>query len=337
MNIGTKIGGIAYYLPDNVFTNEDIENLYENMSSDKIFNKTGISSRHVASEQECVSDLAVEAAKKLFIEHPINKEDIDFIIMSTHTPDYIMPSTACIVQDRLGIPKSVGAFDINLGCTGFIYGLALSKGLIHAKIAKHVLLITAETLTKYTHPYDKSFRTIIGDAAAATWISTCDEDKIHSFSLGTDGGGLNKLIIPAGGCRLPISAETKQEIIDDNGSKRTKENIYMDGPAIFSFAIDVVPKAVEDVLKQNNMTDSDISMYIFHQANKYMLDFLKKHMRIPDEKFYVNMRNIGNTSSSTIPIAISMAEAEGKVQRGDKLLLAGFGSGLSWGSVIIDY
>ena len=335
--INAEIKGISYYLPEKILDNKELANLYENWSEEKILNKTGIARRHVADEGECASDLAVNAAKKLFDNYLIKPQDIDFVLLATESPDYIMPSTACVLQHRLGIPKTAGALDFNLGCSGYIYGLALAKGLIASKTARNILFITADTLTKYTHPYDKSFRMLVGDGATASWVAACEVEKIHSFYLGTDGEGAEKLIVPAGGCRLPKSAETGKEIADINGNIRSQDNLYMDGPGIFNFMVDVVPQTIKSVLDANELKESDINLYVFHQANKYMLDFLQKYLSIPGEKFYVNMYDVGNTISSSIPIALSMAEAEGRLCHGNKVMLVGFGVGLSWGAVIIEY
>lgn len=312
-----------------------MEELYGDWSAEKIYNKTGIRERRIASEDECASDLAERAAKKLFDSGVITPKEIDFIILATQSPDYILPTTACLLQHRLGIPTSAGAFDFNLGCSAYIYGLLLSKSLIITNAAKNILLITADTYSKYIHPMDKSTRTIFGDAAAATLIGGGGHE-IGDFDLGTDGSGKDMLLIPAGGTRLPQSEETCVEI-NDNGSIRTLNNLYMDGAEIFNFALRVVPNSVSRILKKHNLNMDEIDLFIFHQANKFMLDFLRKKMLIPENKFYINIEDIGNTVSSSIPIALKRAEQEVKLQKGDKILLCGFGVGLSWGSTIITY
>ena len=333
MNIGIK--AIEYYLPDMILTNEELAELYPDWSADKIFDKTGIKYRHVADTNETASDLAIRAAKKLFDTEVINPEEIDFVLLATQTPDYLLPTTACIIQDKLGLPKSIGALDFNLGCSAYIYGLALSKGLINTGIAKNVLLITSETYTKHIHPFDKSVRTIFGDAAAATLVGIGDSE-IFGFDLGTDGSGYDKLIIPAGGSVLPKSEETSKEYEED-GYIRSKDNLFMDGTEIFNFTIGVIPKTIKNILTKNNLTIEDIDLFIFHQANKFMLDFLRKKLKIPMEKFYINMEDTGNTVSASIPIALKRAELEGRIFRGNKVMLVGFGVGLSWGSTIIRY
>jgi 3-oxoacyl-[acyl-carrier-protein] synthase-3 len=245
------------------------------------------------------------------------------------------PITACVIQDKLGIPKSAGALDFNLGCSGYIYGLALAKGLINTRIANNVLLIMSETYTKHIHPFDKSVRTIFGDAAAATLVGAGDSE-ILEFDLGTDGSGKDKLIVPAGGAVLPKSEETSKEY-EENGNIRSKDNLYMDGVEIFNFTIKVVPKTIKNNLTENDLTIEDIDLFVLHQANKFILDFLRKKLRIPEDKFYINMEDTGNTVSASIPIALKRAILEGRVNKGDKVMLVGFGVGLSWGSTIIRF
>ncbi len=333
MPVGIK--AIEYYLPETVLTNEELSNLYKDWTPEKIFSKTGIDSRHIASEAETASDLAVKASENLFKTGIITPKEIDFVILATQAPDYILPTTACIIQDRLGIPQSCGAFDFNLGCSAFIYGLAISKGLINSKIAKNILLLTSETYSKHIHPLDKSTRTIFGDGAAATLISE-NGHEIGEFDLGTDGSGYDRLIIPAGGARMPISEKTKIEK-EDNGSIRSDENIFMAGTDIFNFTIRVVPQSVKSVLEKHNLDISDIDVVLLHQANKFMLDFLRKKIGISEDKFYFNMKDTGNTISATIPIALKQMEDMNRLKKGDRILISGFGVGLSWGTTVITY
>jgi 3-oxoacyl-[acyl-carrier-protein] synthase III len=329
------IKAIEYYLPEQVLTNEELSEVFGDWTSDKILEKTGIETRHITKKDECVSDIAVKACERLLESGVIKREDIDFIILATQTPDYKLPTTACMIQDRLGIPQSCGAFDINLGCSAFIYGLAISKSLINAGIANNILLITAETYSKHIHPHDKSTRTIFGDAAAVALISL-EGHSIGEFDLGTDGSGKDSLIIPAGGARLPYSDLTKIEK-EDNGSMRSQENIYMSGTDIFNFTIKVVPQSINNLLKKHSLNMADIDLFVFHQANKFMLDYLRKKVKIPEEKFIIDMKDIGNTVSATIPIALKRAEEKGRLKKGDKVLIIGFGVGLSWGSTIIEW
>lgn len=333
MKIGIK--AIEYYLPEKVLTNEELAKIYLDWSAEKIYEKTGISNRHISGENEKASDMAVKAARKMFASQVVKAEEIDFVLFATQTPDYILPTSACIIQDKLGIPKSAGALDFNLGCSAYVYGLAVAKGLINIGVAKNVLLLMSETYTKHIHPLDKSVRTIFGDGAAAILISTC-ESEIMDFDLGTDGSGFDKLIIPAGGAVLPKTVNTSIEKEQD-GYIRSEDNIFMDGTEIFNFSIRVVPETVKKILQKNNLKIDDIDLFVFHQANKFMLDFLRKKIKIPKEKFYVNIEDIGNTVSASIPIALKRAELEGKIAKGNLVMVVGFGVGLSWGSTIIRF
>ncbi|MFD0589350.1 3-oxoacyl-ACP synthase III family protein [Paenibacillus sp. GCM10027627] len=325
MNIGIK--AIEYFLPQKILSNADLVKTFPGWTEEKIYNKTGIVNRHIANDDEYVSDLAYNAAKKLFENHLIEPKDIDFVILFTQSPDYNVPTTACILQDRLEIPKTAGAFDINLGCSAFIYGLAVAKSLINTNIAKNILLITADTYSKYINPMEKSVATIFGDGAAAALISYNETSQIKEFDLGTDGSGAEHLMVASSGTR---ARRTEKNIQDD-----LHNSLYMNGPEIFNFTIDVVPKSIDNVLNKNNLALDDIDFFVFHQANSYMLNHLRKKCNIPEDKFYINMVDIGNTVSSTIPIALCQAEKEGRIKRGDTILLVGFGVGLSWGSTII--
>jgi len=330
-----QIQAISYYLPKQVLTNETLADLYPEWSAEKFAETTGIEKRHIAGENETAGDLAEQAAYRLFDEHQIKPDTVDFILMATQAPDYFLPATTCLLQDRLGIPKTAGALDVNLGCSAYIYGLALAKGLIVARIARNVLLLMADTPSKHVHPMDKSARPIFGDGAAATLVTAGEHERIGEFILGTDGSGYDKLIVPAGGMRLPRSAQTNQVVTDSSGNSRSLDNLFMDGNEVFNFTIDVVPQLVKEVLHKNDLTLEQIDLFVFHQANKFMLNFLRKLIRIPAEKFYVNMADIGNTASATIPIALRCAQEDGVLKPGMTVLLAGFGVGLSWGATIL--
>lgn len=326
---------IAYHLPPSLLTNEELASLYEGWSAEKIFKKTGIRTRHIAAAGECASDLAEQAARALFEHYSISPSEVDFVLFGTQSPDYILPTTACMLQNRLGIASSSGALDFNLGCSAYVYGLALAKGLCSGQIARNVLLLVGETYSKHIHPRDKSARTIFGDAAAATLIRMQDLPKIGRFVLRTDGSGAPHLIIPAGGSRLPLGQEPWPEQADESGNVRTQAHLFMDGPAIFDFTITVLPQLMRDTLEANQLRMDQIDLFVFHQANRFMLDFLRDLLEIPADRFYVNIEDCGNTVSSTIPIALKRAEEEGRIRAGNKIFLAGFGVGLSWGAVVL--
>jgi len=328
-----KIRKIEYYLPKKVLTNKELQNQFPEWNAEKIEKKTGIRERHIVRENETALDLGFKAAEKVLKNY--NKEKIDFLLFCTQSTEYYLPSGACILQDKLGLNTGIGAFDYNLGCSGFIYGLAMAKSFIKSGIAKNVLLITSETYTKHIYPKDKSNRTIFGDGAAATIIEKSEKKGIFEFSLGTDGSGYENLIVPNGGLRNKYDI-TAKEIDDGSGSIRTNNNLYMNGPEIFNFTIDAVPKVVSNVLQKNKTNLEQIDYVIFHQANKYMIEYLRKKIKIPKEKFYINMLHTGNTVSATIPIALKDCFDNKIIKTGNKVLIVGFGVGYSWGATIIE-
>ena len=327
------INSISYVLPDKLVTNADLNEEFPEWSIEKIGNKIGINERHIAGANEFSSDLAIKAADLLISENNIDKENIDFILLCTQSPDYFLPTTACLVQEALGLNTNVGAVDFNLGCSGYIYGLAFAKGLIAGGIAKNIILITAETYSKFLHPNDKGNRTIFGDAATATLISTIGKFEIKNFELGSDGKGAENLIVKTGGMRN--RKPSNLEIYDEFGNINAEDYLFMNGPAIFNFTSEAVPKLINQTLEKNNKILPDIDLFIFHQANNYMLQHLRRKIGIEDAKFYVSMDKVGNTVSSTIPIALKNAISENKITENQDIILAGFGVGYSWGAVLI--
>ena len=322
---------MAYCLPEPVVTNEAIVEEFPEWSVEKIIDKVGVKQRHVSADGETAADLAEKAANRLFEEYDIDRSSIDFVILCTQSPDYFMPSTACVLQDRLGLRKNIGAFDFNLGCSGFVYGLSIAKGLIVGGMAENVLLLTSETYNKYLHPRDKGNRTIFGDAATATLVSADGLAEIGDFELGTDGGGANNLIVKSGASRMP---EKQNDLVyDKNGNPVSSDYLYMNGAQIFVFTQRMVPKAVDSVLAKNHLEKDDVDLFVLHQANRYMLDFLRKKMAIPEDRFYVYMENVGNTVSNTIPICLVEAQKEKRLN--GNVLLCGFGVGYSWGAVLL--
>lgn len=327
------IKALSYYLPEHILTNEDLVQEFPEWSVEKVSSKVGVNARHVSGVGETAGDMAEKAARKLFAEYRISPLEIDFVILCTQSPDYFLPSTACILQDRLGIPKSAGAFDYNLGCSGCIYGLALAKGLVSANIAKNILLLTAETYSKYLHPSDKSNRSIFGDGSAACLVSDEGFAHIGEFVLGTDGGGTEHLIVKTGAARY--KAPTGNSSVDEDGHIRFDDFLYMNGSAVFNFTLEVVPPLVSSVIQKNSLQPDEIDYYVFHQANKFMLNTIRKICMIPKEKFYINLEETGNTVSSTILIGLKDCIDTHKITSGMHVLLAGFGVGLSWGGVVL--
>ena len=322
---------ISYYLPEKILKNEDLVEEFPEWTVEKIASKIGVSQRHIAAENETAADMGIKAAEKLFTEQDIDRNSIDFLLFCTQSPDYFLPTSACMIQDKLGIPISCGALDFNLGCSGYVYGLALAKGLIAGKIAKNILLITAETYTKHLHPKDKGNHTIFGDAAAATLISTDGFAEICEFVLGTDGRGAENLIVKTGAMRQ--KSPVNDLFFDEDENPKSSDYLYMDGGEIFNFTAEAIPILVDKTLNENNLTQGDVDLFVFHQANKYMMNYLRKLIDIEIDKFFVNLKNVGNTVSSTIPIALVDAQKNG-ILKGN-VLLAGFGVGYSWGATIL--
>lgn len=327
----TYIKAIEYYLPETVLSNDEIAKKFPEWTAEKVASKVGITERHISGDDETAADMAYQAAEKLFAANENLREQVDFLLLCSQSVDYKLPSSSCILQHRLGLKTSCGAFDFNLGCSGYEYGLAVAKGLIGTGIAKNVLLLTAETYSKYIHPEDKGNMTIFGDAATATLISKEGFAEIGDFVLGTDGSGAENLIVKTQGARIPNITGGVSE--DANGAPHWDDNLYMNGGAIFDFTADAVPVMVEELLKKENLAQDNIDLWVFHQANKYMINYLRKLMCIDKDRFYVYMDKVGNTVSSTIPIALVEAQKEGRLL--GNVLLAGFGVGLSWGATIL--
>ena len=324
------IKDIAYYLPEAVLTNEQIAEMFPEWSAEKVANKVGITERHISAANETATDMAYKAAEALFAQG-IDRSCVDFVLLCTQSGDYFLPSSACLLQDRLGLSKHCGALDFNLGCSGYEYGLAMAKGLIMAGIAKNILLLTAETYTKYIHPQDKGNRTIFGDGASASLISTEGFAEIGEVVVGTDGSGAENLIVRSLGARHKEPLNDLR--ISEEEGLVSGDHLYMHGGNVFDFTADVVPPMVEELLRKSGLQQDDVDLWIFHQANKYMINYLRKLLEIDKDKFYLYMEHVGNTVSSTIPIAMVEARREGRLN--GNVLLAGFGVGLSWGGVML--
>ena len=330
------IRAISYYLPERILTNEELAQEFPEWDVDKVYNKVGVRRRHLAAAGETAGDLAEKAARNLFEEYGVAPSEVDFLLLCTQSPDLFLPSTACILQDRLGIPTSAGAFDYNLGCSGCIYGMAMAKGLIAAGLATNVLLLTAETYTKYLHPSDKSNKTIFGDGAAACLIS---KEKglaeIGDFVLGTDGSGAANLMLRTGAARQRET--TGRSVMDDDGHANYEDYLYMNGSAIFNFTLETVPSLMKSLLSKSGLEKEDVGYYVFHQANKYMLSTIRKVCGLPADKFYVDLEETGNTVSSTILIGLKECLGGGKIVPGMKVMVCGFGVGLSYGAGILQF
>lgn len=328
-----KIECVSYYLPQATLSNEELSRVFPEWSVEKIANKTGIRSRHIAAPDEYSSDLASGAAQTLFDQHGIDRGSVDYLIVCTQSPDYFLPTTACIVQDRIGLDTRVGAIDVNLGCSGYIYSLGLAKGLIESGQADRVLVVTADTYSKFIQTDNKSVRTIFGDGASATLVTGDGvPESIQAITYGTDGSGARHLMVPHGGLRTGASTAPPAATQESNGY-----DLFMDGPEIFNFTIRVVPESVSQILGKAGLDKEDIDLFVFHQANAFMLQHLRTKLKISEDRFFISMEATGNTVSSSIPIALADAVDKGVLRKGMRVLLLGFGVGLSWGGLVLEW
>lgn len=332
-----NIKNISCYYPDKVVTNQLLQEEFPNLKLKELTRLTGVNNRHICAHGQTSVDMGVAAAKKLFKDSGISKSEIDYIIFCSAGGDYITPASACIIHDKLELASNCGAFDINQGCTGYIYGLGLADSLITAGNAKNILLITSEAITNTIHPKDSSNRAIFGDAATASVISKSELDNsFGGFIFGTDGSKYDKIIIKHGREKFPLPEYAEEDRVDKYGNVLNDANFYMNGSEVFSFSANKAPELVSDLLSKSKLNFDDIDYFVFHQANQIILETIGRKLKIPKNKLIVDIENTGNTVSSTIPIALHNAKVSGKIKTGDTLLLAGFGVGFSWGGTIFE-
>lgn len=318
-----KMIGFGLYTPKNLVENERLQEFLET-SDEWIRTRTGIERRYISLDEN-TSDLAVEASKKALNQAGLSAEDIDLIILATVTPDNFTPSTACIVQDKLGA-KNAWAFDINAACTGFIYALKLGRSLIRSGEAKNALIIGAETLSKALNWEDRGSCVLFGDGAGATVLTSTEEDcGIKCVNVKSDGSKGDSLVIQG----LPLNSPFK------DGREVSKNYINMNGREIFRFATKVMEESIVEILEKENIKIEDIAAIIPHQANLRIIDYVVKRLGIPREKFITNLQNYGNTSGASIPIALCESIDEGNLKKGDNIIMVGFGGGLTWGAALI--
>ncbi len=335
-NEKAHIKAISYYLPEKIFSNEDFFNEFPSALRDKDnLLKIGVQQRHIIDSNDTSSGIAIKCAVKFFSEHSIHPAEIDFLLFCSLELDYYTPATACIIHEKLNLSKNCGVLDFNHGCSGYVYGLSLAKGLIEGLGLKNVLLITSSSLTKKIHKKDKSSRFVFGDGAAVTLISSGKTSGIGNFVFGTDGNGAGKIIVKDGGGKNPITEKSFIETADDFGNITNDASFYMNGTGVFLFGLKTVPKMVQELLEKENKTIDEIDIFIFHQANLFLVKTIATKLKIPEKKVFNYMESVGNTVASTIPIALKEAIKSGKAKKGDTILLAGFGVGLSWAATII--
>jgi 3-oxoacyl-[acyl-carrier-protein] synthase-3 len=330
------IKAISHYLPSKIFSNEDFFSVFpESVAQKDNYTRIGVKQRRIVAPDTTASDLATEAARTLFSEHQILPSDIDFLLFCALEFDHTFPASVSFIQEKLGLPTSCGALDYSLGCSGYVYGLSLAKGLVESVGMKNVLLLTSSTLTKKIHEKDRSSRFVFGDAAAATLIAPRAENGISSFVFGTDGKMAEKIIIRDGGARHPISPGSFTERENEHGSITTDAHLFMDGAAVFHFGLKTVPQMIKELLEKEKMNIEAVDLFIFHQANLFLIDTIRTKMKIPEEKVFNYMAPVGNTVAASIPITLEEAIRAGKAKPGQNILLAGFGVGLSWAATIV--
>lgn len=336
----TRIADIAYYLPENTLTNEQLHAAYPSWNVHQVAERVGVLSRHIALPEETAFQLAVKACHALFAKHPALKASVDGIIFCTQTPDYIMPSNSSLLHDALELGENLLAFDINIACSGFPYALGIARGLLMSKAVENILIINADTYSKHINEGDRSTRMLFGDGAAVSWITqkgSQTSGEVVDIRFATSGKLHQKFIIPAGGCRLPKTQETSMPRQDESGNFRALDNIYMEGLSILSFVKTKVVDQIRSLCQAQHITIDQIDLFVFHQASKLALDTLQKLLGIEAERMFTNLENIGNTVSASIPIALKDALDSHRIQSGKRVLISGFGVGLSWSSALLQY
>lgn len=335
--MGVIIKQIEYYLPEKVITNLDLAKDNPEWNIEKIEEKSGVKKRHVAEANETALDLAIKAVEKIFSSGVVSKDEIDAVIFCTQSHDYVMPANSFLIHKHFNLKQNVWTFDYNLACSGYIFGLAITRGILETGLAKNVLLINSETYSKYINPKDRSTSILFGDGAAASVISVGDFGGIIDVILSASGEKFDSFYIPAGGMKTPKSEGTKEITVDASGNVKTLEDIHMNGFAVWQFISKNVSEQINTLLERNQLGVDDIDLYVFHQASKLTLDSLVKSLKLDKEKVFLNLQDVGNTVSASVPIALKDAELSGKLKKGDLVLLSGFGVGLSWGSIIMRY
>ena len=331
-NIG--ILAVSACVPPRVERNEDLSYFMSEEEIQKAIQNIGIEERRMAEKDVCSSDLCFKAAEKLLSDNAIDKSTIDALIFVSQTSDYHQPATAPILQHRLGLSKNTLSFDINLACSGYVYGLSTAYAYATQPGINRVLLLVGETMSKIVSRRDKVNTPLFGDAGTATLVEKGDYGK-SIFSLHSDGSGYEVMMIPDGGFRNPTSTESLVEETDANGDVRNREQFRMDGMAVFNFGMSEEPRDIKNLLIEAGLELSQLDLLIYHQANKFMTDFFTKWLKFDKTKTPYSIREFGNTSSASIPLTI-VTELKDNYPERKNVILSGFGAGLSWGSVLLD-
>jgi len=326
---GIQITSISSCIPRNKVDLKKFTNEFGENEVARIIKTTGIEYIRQAAFNVTTSDLCIEAAQKLILVNKIDVSQIGAVVFVSQTADYLMPQTSHIIQDKMGLNEDTICFDLPIGCNGYIYGLYQASLLISSNSCKKVLLLSGDTSTKLINEKDRSLKMVFGDGGSATLIESGTDEL--SFIIYSDGSQYDRLIIPDGGGRNPINEISTKLNFDSDGNGRSSSNLYMDGMAIFNFAIKRVPPLIEEILNFANWDKGDVDLFGMHQANKFMIDYLRKKCGVSLENMPVVVDGIGNTGPATIPILLTELSSECKAI--NKVVLCGFGIGLSWGAV----
>ena len=334
MRTTSMIRAIAHALPATTLTYEDLVARFGEKHVASIYRMSGIRDRRVVVAGQCASDLAVAAARRLIEHGRVDPAGIDALIFCSQTPDYRIPATASRLQAVLGLPEKCATFDVNQACASFIFGLQVAHSMIVAETAHRVLLLNGDAISALINPNDRGLVTLHGDAAAATLVEPCDSEAggVEFFEVGVAGKDFDRLIVPAGGARLPSGPTTCVEETDSTGCTRNQDQLFMDGPAIFHFALYKIKDFLKELLQRRNLSIDDFDLVLFHQANKTMVDLLYKGLDVPPSKRYCFLEHVGNSSGASLPSLLAQAWREGKVKPETRTLMCSFGGGLAWGA-----
>ena len=333
----TQIVDIAYYLPERTESNTELSRKNPAWNLDMVVQKTGVYTRYIADSEQTAVDLGQRAVDRLALRNPGLLDHIDGLIFCSVTEDYQFPRNSYVLHERLNLPHSVFCLDIGLACSGFVYALAVAHGLLHAGVLKNIILVTADTYSKCISEKDRATKLLFSDGAAATWLGVSGSSAgLIDIACGSFGKVFDGAWVPAGRARRPSSVDTLCEREDASGNIRTLEQLHMDGKRMLAMVGSLVPKQVRQLLQRNGLTVEDIDLFVFHQASKLVLDSLEKLLRLPYDKNFRNLTEVGNITSASIPVALKNALEDGRLKRGDRIVISGFGAGFSFGSAILE-
>lgn len=334
--MSTAITASAYYVPEQRLTHAEVAARFGEEMARKVAESAGIWERRVAAPGECASDLALRAANDLLARHAIDRASIDLLIFATQTPDYLLPTTACLLQEKLGLPTACAAFDVNLGCSQYVYSLGVAHSMVSAGLAQRALVLTGDTVSRILHPGDRAVVPLFGDAGTATLVEpAAPGEGFLRFKFGTDGKGAPFLMWPTSGLRQPRTPASAQETTDKSGSTRRADDMFMDGAAVFVFTLKTVPKLIEELLAAEGLGVGDVDLFVFHQASEMIVESSAKKLKIPREKLHYKLHDVGNSGGSTVGIALTDAWLKGRIKPGMKVVLSAFGVGLSWAGALV--